>query len=270
MLKTRYENYVHLDVDQAFVLHPRLQRTKNTHGNEMNWHENMELQLCLDGEGTVLLEGVTHAFRAGDVAVVGSNVLHGTYTADTLTYAALIVSTAFCRQMGINYDTYVFQPVVQDEGIRQMFMELIALYEDKAALLKAARQNLLLLQMLVKLGTHYTTPKEQLPTDKAPDTVKAAIRFIHEHYNEKLSLDYLAQNIYVNKFVLSRAFRRYTGKTVVEYINCYRCGQAAALITAGSRVSEAALNCGFDNLSFFTKTFKHHMGVLPSTLKKNI
>ena len=33
-------------------------------------------------------------------------------------------------------------------------------------------------------------------------------------------------------------------------------------------LSEAAMLCGFNNMSFFTKTFKQYIGTLPSEVKK--
>jgi AraC-like DNA-binding protein len=99
------------------------------------------------------------------------------------------------------------------------------------------------------------------------DNVKAAIGYIRQSYDRKISLDELAKITYSDKYALCRNFKRLTGQTVVQYINLYRCQKAAEMITNGQTVAEAAHLCGFDNLSFFTKTFKHYMGALPSFYK---
>ena len=51
-----------------------------------------------------------------------------------------------------------------------------------------------------------------------------------------------------------------------ESLNEYRCMKAAEYISDGKSVSKAASPCGFDNNSFFTKTFKRYIGALPSKI----
>lgn len=95
------------------------------------------------------------------------------------------------------------------------------------------------------------------------------MRYIRGYYNRKLTLDEIAQAIYVDKYALCRDFKRLSGQTIVQYTNSYRCQQAAEHIANGCTVAEAAEQCGFDNISFFIKTFKKYMGMLPSSYKKH-
>ena len=99
------------------------------------------------------------------------------------------------------------------------------------------------------------------------EKVKAAVKWIREHYAENVTLQTLANTLYTDKYALCRDFKRICGKTVTEYTNGYRCRLAAELIASGSTVAEAARSCGFENMSFFTKTFKKYMNVLPSSYK---
>jgi transcriptional regulator GlxA family with amidase domain len=99
------------------------------------------------------------------------------------------------------------------------------------------------------------------------ESVKAAISFIRNNYDRKFSLDELAKSVYSNKYVLSRSFKATVGRTVMDYANEYRIKQAALLISNGARICEAATLCGFNNLSFFSKTFKRYFGKLPSQIR---
>ena len=47
---------------------------------------------------------------------------------------------------------------------------------------------------------------------------------------------------------------------ITDYINFYRCTKASAHISEGMSVSAAAEKCGFNNIPFFTKTFKNGKG----------
>ena len=49
-----------------------------------------------------------------------------------------------------------------------------------------------------------------------------------------------------------------------------RCKESKRLIKEGMSVSAAALSCGFENMSYFTKTYKKYMGALPSDGKKKV
>ena len=96
------------------------------------------------------------------------------------------------------------------------------------------------------------------------EKVKEAIKYIRENYAHKFTLDELARFIHIHKYTLCHNFKKATGQTVVQYINNYRCQKAGSFIKKGDSITQASLKCGFENASFFTKTFKKYIGVLPS------
>lgn len=122
--------------------------------------------------------------------------------------------------------------------------------------------------MLIELRLNHTVSvNNEITQNHSYERVKNAIKIIREEYNKKLTLEYIARLVYTDKFTLSKEFKRYTKMTVVEYINNFRSKKASELITDGLTVNEAARKCGFNNMSFFTKTFKNFMGELPSKYK---
>ncbi|EOU2011906.1 helix-turn-helix domain-containing protein, partial [Clostridium perfringens] len=57
-------------------------------------------------------------------------------------------------------------------------------------------------------------------------------------------------------------------QTILDYINHIRCINARNLILYnGYTISESAYKSGFNNLSYFSKTYKKYMGLLPSEEK---
>ena len=82
----RHETYANLINGLPFFLTAGIERGKNSFLNEQNWHENMEIQLFTEGEGTVLLNGEKYAVKKGDIVVVNSNVLHYTFSETRLVY----------------------------------------------------------------------------------------------------------------------------------------------------------------------------------------
>ena len=66
----------------------------------------------------------------------------------------------------------------------------------------------------------------------------------------------------------SRFFHTRTGKTLTSYINDIRLGNAArALVDTSAGISEICYACGFNNLSYFNRTFKNRRGVTPKEFR---
>ncbi|NJM94340.1 MAG: response regulator [Cytophagales bacterium] len=80
----------------------------------------------------------------------------------------------------------------------------------------------------------------------------------------QLSGDLLAAQFSISKGHLYRKIKSITGSSVHHYIRKYRLIKAAALLQAGETVSQAAYAVGFDNLSYFTRSFSEQYGMPPS------
>lgn len=266
MIGTRHEEYGRLPSQLPFVFFRRLERTPDRRSAEMNWHADPEVQLCLEGEGTVLINGERFDFRPGDLAAVNPDEIHYTDTDTRLVYACLIIRADFWRQMGIDPESIRFSPRFRSDRIAGLFRDLEAFYGVDTPL-RTARLNGTVLQIMIALCEEHGMPVAAPAGSKGFAAVKGAVRYIREHYAEKLSLDAIARAVCVDKYTLCREFKAFTGQTPVSYINAYRCGRAAEILAAGATVSEAAETCGFENLSYFTKTFKRFRGILPSRWK---
>lgn len=270
MIGTRHEEYGQLIDGLPFVLYTDLKRTPFLRSKDNNWHENLELQLCTEGCGAVLLDGEKHLFNVNDIVVVNSNVLHYTGTDTSLTYHCLIVSTDFCRQVGLDPNFMHFEPHLQSSALVALLNSLKELYLDPAAPCRIAKLNKIVLEILITLSEHHTAQKTALDTDtKRFEIVKATISHIRSHYGQRITIDEISRAVLFDKYALCREFKKLTGQTIVENLNNYRCIKAIEYLSAGYTVTHTAALCGFDNLSFFSKTFEKYIGKLPSAYKKH-
>lgn len=81
--------------------------------------------------------------------------------------------------------------------------------------------------------------------------------FIKNNYRQKISLDLLADTFSINKYVLSREFKRIMDMSFVDYVNQVRISTAQALLlNSSSSITSVAYDCGFDSLVHFERTFK--------------
>ena len=268
MLGTRHEEYYSYCNNLPFRLTSDIEVTVSSYSHEANWHDNLELQLCTDGQGYVMLDEKIIPFEKNDIILVNSNVIHHTSTTGIIRYSCLIVDTQFCKSIGIDPILLQFCSKPTSGSLLVNFKALIDTYEDSKNICRIARLNEILIKILIELREHYTLSENANTTKKRSfDAVKCTIKFIRTNYARKISLDEVAKNALMDKYTLSREFKKLTGMTIVQYINSYRCKKAAEYIASGTSVSEAANMCCFTNMSFFTKTFKCYMHKMPSEYK---
>ena len=270
MLKSRYEEYSNIFNDLPCVFTKNIKRSKFNYSKNTNWHENLEIEFCNDGQGYVLLDGKNFNFSKGNIAIINSNVIHYTSTDTYLNYDCLIIDTKFCKRAGLDPRNLSFQTLIEDENIKRIFLKLKELYKKTDNPCFIAKLQSLILEMLIILREKYTLNQisTQISTHQF-ENIKKTIQYIRENYDKKITLDTLSKNVFCDKFSLSKKFKVITGSTIIEFINSYRCEKAIELIREGCPINEAAIKCGFNNMSFFTRTFKSHTGKLPSYYKNN-
>ncbi len=95
-----------------------------------------------------------------------------------------------------------------------------------------------------------------------------AVAYIEKNYMAAVSLQDVAEALNVNNAYLSRLFKKYTGKTVVTYINERKMERARELIGEGElSLKEIAAEVGFQNYNYFYQMFKKHYRKSPSELQ---
>jgi len=79
----------------------------------------------------------------------------------------------------------------------------------------------------------------------------------------------LAREAGVSPKYLCRIFSQLTGKSPVEYLNEYRVERACALLSdTDLPILDIGLSCGFNDQSYFIKTFKRYKGKTPGGYRK--
>ncbi len=95
-------------------------------------------------------------------------------------------------------------------------------------------------------------------------------QWLDEHYAEEVSLQDIADALYLSPFHISRVCKRFTGYAPMHYVNRRRIGEAQTrLINSDQAVTDLALDLGFSNPSVFHRSFKQLVGCSPGTYRKN-
>jgi AraC-like DNA-binding protein/ligand-binding sensor protein len=94
--------------------------------------------------------------------------------------------------------------------------------------------------------------------------LRKAERFIYENYSKKISLKEIATASGLSAPYFSTIFKEEMGENLSTYLNRLRVEKACRLLTEGSMtLSEIAGACGFEDQSWFSKTFKNFTGISP-------
>jgi len=100
--------------------------------------------------------------------------------------------------------------------------------------------------------------------DSDTPRMQRVMHFIHNHLGEVIERDAVARCAALSAGAFSRFFKTRTGKTLPQYVNELRVGNACVrLRDADAKVADIALECGFENLANFNRQFRAITGLSP-------
>lgn len=254
-----------------------------------NWHQHpeYELTLTLNARGSRLIGDHRQEFDGIDFAMVGPNLPHlwecqrlGTtgqievyvlwlsrewvenLTRDFVEFADLYSLFEQARR-GLSFTAktvtkiQAIAPKLDDASPRQRFMLIIEILET----------------LLGGIDGPLASASFGNDTDGSSDSIRIdrAIAFIHAHHAEALRVATLANVAGVSESSFYRLFKRYTGRSVVEYLNEYRISRACVQLSRTDwPIYRIAEHNGFSNLSNFNRRFRQYRGKSARDYRDNI
>ena len=177
----------------------------------------------------------------------------------------MIVDRDFCAANGIPTESVRFCEHVQSRVLHRDYERVIGAFQiNDHSRVPAIRHAILGLMLSLYRDFVVTQNTEDPKKHYTAERIKETIRYIRQHYAERLTLAQIADHVGVSKYHLSHDFKKFSGQTIFEHLNTIRCKEAKRLIESGSSVSAAAISCGFENMSYFSRTYKKYIGCLPS------
>ena len=236
-----------------------------------NWHPNIEILYVTSGEGKCVIATEEYEMKKGEIyiIIINSNLIHLVRSDYEVNYYCLIVDSEFCEHNSIPTEQLEYIPRVSDSEAMELFEKIIKAFSAKREF-KEAEIKISVLSLLLFLSRKYIDSERKF-TPKIPssdENIKLAIGYIKSHYNQKLTLEEIANEAGLSKYYFLREFKSVTKMTPINYINSVRCEYAKKMLLKNIySIHEIAVRCGFENDSYFSKTFKKHIGCLPSEFK---
>lgn len=255
-----------------------------------HWHEEFELFHVVKGKFRFQIASQYYDVCDGDILFVNSGELHsanaekkGDFIFRAVVFSPEMLEGAANDKIQLEYlaplisGNRTVQRLFQqksdiDLNLQNYFDQIYALLEEKPPAYEITLKAYLFLILgeLVKSGTEITQGQGRVKNAAAAENIKEVIRFLQENYQQPLTAGALAGHCHLSTGHFCRMFKKYTMKTPIEYVNCFRLSKAAELLESTDRkILDIALDCGFNSLSYFVNVFHQSIGCTPSEFRKN-
>lgn len=258
---------------------------RDTAGQErdFHFHEFDKIVILLDGRVDYLVEGMTYPLRPWDILLVPHHAIHkalidksrpyervilyldGQYIHRAMPQAALMD----CFERADREERYLLCPGREERPrLAQALSELEAAAEDRRFGAEALR-DALLARLLVLINRAALADGGQEGMESRPYDGKIAdtLSYINANLAGELTVEALAERVFLSKYHFMRLFKAQTGGTVHAYIRQKRLLYAAQRIRRGVPASQAAAESGFGEYSAFYRAFRDSFGISPGQLK---
>ncbi|MHA6530103.1 AraC family transcriptional regulator [Paenibacillus sp. BAC0078] len=255
----------------------------------VHWHNEMEIIYLARGTAAFNIENREFAIQAGEALIIHPGELHSgiATSCDGTCYYSIVFKLSWLSSLQSDRIQELFmEPLLQGtvrlptllsaaneahsrllEGVR----ELLIRYERQSTAYEMSLKALLLLSIadIYHYGLMEINPTPGTRHGREYNRqIKQVLAFMETHSSEKLDLDQLASVVSLSRSHFCKFFKSQTGMRPMEYLNYIRINKAANLLRSGSyNVLEAALESGYQHISYFSKWFKFYMNMTPSDYK---
>lgn len=139
--------------------------------------------------------------------------------------------------------------------------------EDIFSLQIALIQFLLSIKDYINKG--FLRPNDKMDSKKSI-IISDITDYINGNYSQKITLEFLMNKFYIDKYHLCHVFKKITGMTVIEFINNKRLAEAKGLLKSSDySMSKISSIVGFQNQNHFNTLFKRTFNQTPSQFKNS-
>ncbi|MCQ2593005.1 MAG: AraC family transcriptional regulator [Treponema sp.] len=258
------------------------------HSQGLHAHDYFELYLHINGGRQYCVDDTVFELNPYQMIIIPPLHMHGLVCdRDLVNYERcyLYLSPETLRKCGFNIidlctlfeeacnNKCFTRQLSQEDGITLIQdLQKIATKENKlpqdtASLLEDFSILLNILKIAQKIISTKSNPVNQNNTN---NSIYKVLHFINHHYTEQISISELGKNFNMSESYLSHEFKKYSNKSVYEYILYKRIIKAKELLLTESSLTQIALDCGFNDYSNFLRTFKKFSNCSPKEYKNKL
>ena len=250
----------------------------------VHWHDEFEIIYVRSGFLTVSISGESYIGKTGEAFVVSPGNLHlmgsqsGTVDYYTFLFPLKYISFRTDDMLDekllepLNSGHLMICPRVKDTA-KELCEQLIEIYEAKndeseSKITTQVRTKIILLQFILEMWKKGFVIEND--TSGRNTVEKEMVSYIQQNFTGKISLREFGEQFHLSEKYISRYFKEHFHITLSQYVTYLRLEHAKQLLQdTDIPVTDVAMQSGYQNVSYFIRSFKKAYGVSPLKYRKN-
>lgn len=238
---------------------------------EENIQTELILIFVLEGEMTLTYQEESYRMKQEDVILINPGLSYEISNSQNALYAVTSFSMKLMADVLRTRDMIFYCNSVVDEGhsyqdIRDIFFQLTAEYTSKAHHTDCYLDSLMLKLLDCLVENYQLNQKSMEAYETENDSrMREIMQYILANLDQEISLNELADQMFVSASTLSRIFKKNTGVYFADYVMQLRVKMALGLLKHSEQnMTQIAMVSGFNNSASFNRAFRKTMGITPS------
>ena len=248
--------------------------------NQLHCHEFVEIFYVVSGTALHILNGQKMSISSGDVYILKPSDYHCFKSSDSTTnfiHRDICISVEEYQAVCAFLELPTFDEMLNSTTTlhTKLNIEMITFLENTfnsfTLDINTASYNRLCRSITSSILLFMSSHNAQLNHTVVPSWIQDILDLLRSPYMYNMSVSEITNNIPYTKQHICNTFKKYMGQSITEYFLHQRLNYAKYLLlsTTDSTASIATIT-GFNNTSFFYRSFKKKFGVTPSELRKPI
>lgn len=248
---------------------------QNTH-----FHQNLEIVYVLEGSVEVQIEPETYNLKKGDFLLINANKRHSwRATEEKILLASFQINfTMLAEYMGTNQLLFWCNTTADKnesyEQLKRVLDQMLNRFYDKEKE-GAIYLNSIYYEAIYLLVAYFMIKADdvRMKENFTPDNSRIfeIQNYVQANYQKQLSLNDLAQKLYLSNAYLSKYIKKHFGLSFLEYVNNIRLFHAVdELLYSEKKITRIALDNGFPTTAAFNKAFKEIYNMTPSAYRSTV
>ena len=271
------ENKPHGTKDDPFSIY-HIANVKRSFQIPVHWHDEFEIIYVKSGFLTVSISGENYIGKPGDAFVVSPGNLHfmGSQTGNVdyftflfpLKYISFRTDDILDDKLlePLNSGHLIISPEIEDT-VKEQCEQLVEIYgakkeESQSKITAQIKTKIILLQFILKLWKKGFIVEND--TSGKNTVEKEMVSYIQQNFTGKILLKEFGKQFHLSEKYISRYFKEHFHITISQYVTYLRLEHAKQLLQdTDIPVTEVAMQSGYQNVSYFIRSFKKTYGMSP-------